>query len=154
MSKVQPRTTDSSTIAVRGFVTTPIERNQQQEERLTYEAAAVHLANLLHSEAVKLPEPIQVLDGMCDGLAEVFPDVCKVMHIDPVVAETMKPLLADRLWAYTVVEHGRAETDDGYSYIFDLLVDGLRAGGNAESIRGDARRITQQFRAEHARAGA
>ncbi|MFE9170851.1 hypothetical protein ACFYNZ_15210 [Streptomyces kebangsaanensis] len=123
------------------------------EPRLTHQAAAVHVANLIYTEACATPDRAATLDDICDTLPEVLPQAFQATGTNPDLAAALLPAVTDRLWAYTAVEHGRAAAGHQHGYVFDLLVDGLRSGANPQTVRADACRIAKQLRTEHAKAG-
>ncbi|MFJ2737696.1 hypothetical protein [Streptomyces sp. NPDC087317] len=103
-------------------------------DRITYQAAAVYVAARIHAAATMDPDPAATLDDIADALPEVLPQVFTIMGTDPGLAETLLPEVADRVWAYVVVEHARAEAGC-YGYVFELLADELKCGANPAAIR-------------------
>lgn len=127
--------------------TAPSTRDDQRvEQRQTCEAAAVHLANTLYDEARATSNPAATLDNIADALPEVMPEVFRVMHTSPDLAAALLPAVTDRVWAYAGVEHARAEAGDGYGYVFDLLVDNLRKGGDPHVARTTALDVPRRIR--------
>ncbi|MFJ8349756.1 hypothetical protein ACIQ9J_26010 [Streptomyces sp. NPDC094153] len=104
-------------------------------DRITHQAAAVYVAAQIHAAATMDPDPAATLDDIADALPEVLPQVFTTMGTDPGLAETLLPEVADRVWAYTVVEHARAEAGTDYGYVFELLADELKCGANPAAIR-------------------
>ncbi|MFE2684006.1 hypothetical protein [Streptomyces mirabilis] len=98
------------------------------ETPVTYKAAALYVATAAYNEALTTPNPAATLDGMCDALPGIMPDVCKVVSAAREFAETLRAAVADYLWAYTVIEHARTDAGDGCGYVFDLLAEGLKNG--------------------------
>ncbi|MEU1515545.1 hypothetical protein ABZ490_25915 [Streptomyces sp. NPDC005811] len=115
------------------------------EQRITALAAAVYVASQVHAEALKHADPAATLDDIADALPEVMPEVFQTMGTAPDVAAVMLPEVTDRVWAYTVIEHARADVDPGYRYVLDILVDGLKKGGDPATVRADVRRIGRQL---------
>lgn len=120
------------------------------DTRITYLAASVYLTNKLHDEAMKQDDPAKTLDDIADALPEIMPGVFADMGTAPDLAAALLPLVVDRIWAFTVVEHARAAADPGYRYVFGILADGLRNGGDPASVRADVKRVTERFAAEAA----
>jgi hypothetical protein len=117
------------------------------EQRITVLAAAVYISNAAYAEALQTTDPAATLDEMCDVVAEIVPNICKLVRTpaDSVFAETMRAAIADRLRAFTVVEHARTTWDPGYRYVLDVLVDGLKKGADPASVRADVHRIARQL---------
>ncbi|OQR64750.1 hypothetical protein B6E66_07270 [Streptomyces maremycinicus] len=115
--------------------------------RVTALAGALYVANAAYTEALKMPAPATTLDSICDDLHEVLPQVLGVIKTTPELAEVLTASVADRLWAFAAIEHGRAEAGDGYGYVFDLLADNLRAGGDPSVARTTALAVPARIRA-------
>lgn len=117
------------------------------EIRLTYKAAAVFVANAAYTAALEEDDPAATLDNMCDSLPEIMPRVVSIVRTSPEFADWLRVDIADRLWAYTAIEHSRIEAGDGYGYLFDLLADDLRVGRDAKTVRTTALRVPGRIRA-------
>jgi hypothetical protein len=113
------------------------------EPRVTALAAALHVANTTYTQALKMPNPAVTLDNICDALPEVLPQVLGVIKTTPELAKVLTDDITDRLWAYTVVEHARAEADEGYNYVFDLLADSLKHGTGPQAVRDEVPRVVK-----------
>ncbi|MET7651537.1 hypothetical protein [Streptomyces sp. NPDC005486] len=124
----------------------PAAVSHDDEQRITYQAAAMYLANEVHDEAMKTANPAATLDNIADALPEVLPQVFKTMGTAPDLAAVLLPEVTDLVWAYTVVEHGRAEAG-GFGYVFGVLADNLKHGASPDTVRADARRVNQQLAA-------
>lgn len=105
------------------------------DDRLTHQAAAVLVARDMYAEALKQDNPAASLDDICDALPKVMPQVFQELGTAPDLAAALLPEVTDRVWAFTAVEHARAEAGDGYGYLFDYLADGLRKGADPHTIR-------------------
>ncbi|MFF7884283.1 hypothetical protein ACH40F_29310 [Streptomyces sp. NPDC020794] len=105
------------------------------ETPVTYKAAALYVATAAYNEALTTPNPAATLDDMRDALPEIMPDVCKVVSAAREFTETLRATIADYLRAYTAIEHARIEAGDGYSYLFDLLAEGLQNGVDPQITR-------------------
>lgn len=116
------------------------------EVRLTYRAAAAYIAGKLYDEALTTSRPAETLDDIADDLPEVMTEVFQATDTAPVVAAVLLSPLTDYVWAYTAVEHARAETDPGYRYAFELLTDALKKGAHPATVRADARRVAEHLR--------
>ncbi|MFJ4617388.1 hypothetical protein [Streptomyces sp. NPDC088812] len=116
------------------------------EQRATALAGALYVANAVYDEARATPVPAATLDGICDAFPEIAPEALRVLNTTPEMAEVLRGAVADRLRAYTAIEHSRIEAGDGYGYIFDLLADNLRAGADPVSVRTDALRVPERLR--------
>lgn len=112
------------------------------ERHATALAAALYIAQYAYGLATASPNPAARLDDMCDAIAEVWaeitPKLPKFAGKDLKFAKTMRAAVADRLWAYTAVEHARIEAGDGYGYLFDFLAERLSKGADPKAIRTDA----------------
>ncbi|HET9326417.1 MAG TPA: hypothetical protein VFQ05_06590 [Candidatus Eisenbacteria bacterium] len=107
------------------------------EQRISLLAAAVYIARCAYVEALKTADPAATLDEMCDAVAEIVPNICKIVRTpaDSTFAQTMRAAIADRLRAYSAIEYARIEAGDGYGYLFDLLAESLRKGTDPHVIR-------------------
>lgn len=124
------------------------------DDRLTCQAAAVLVAREIYAEALTHDNPAAVLADVCDALPEVMPKVFNDMGTDPDKAAALYPEIANRMWAFTAIEHSRTEAGDGYGYVFDLLADNLKAGGDPHAIRTDALAVPGRIRELAEQAGA
>lgn len=128
---------------------------QGVEQRTTALAAALYIARHAYGQATTSPNPAARLDDMCDAVAEAWDDITpklpkNLAGADLEFAETMRAAVADRLWAFTAVEHARIEAGDDYGYVFDLLADGLKGGASPKAVRDDVPRVAARIRAERA----
>lgn len=123
------------------------------DERIACQAAAVFVANAAYKAALESNAPAKSLDNMCDALPEVMPQVIAVVKTGGEYAEVLKTAITDRLWAFTGIEHARAEAGAGYGYVFDLLADDLKAGRDPHLARKTALDVPKRLReiAEQAR---
>lgn len=111
------------------------------ETHLTYKAAALFVANKVYDQALKTDNPAKALDDMCDALPEVMPQVFHTMGTAPALAAVLLPEVANRLWAYTAVEHARAEGGTDYGYVFGVMADALKDGADPQKIRAEVPRV-------------
>lgn len=116
------------------------------EPRITALAAALYVANCTYAEAVRMPDPAATLDDICGALPEVMPKVLRIVAPTPGLSEVLRDALADRLWAYTAIEHARVEAGDGYGYVFDLLVEALEKGADPDIVRTTALDVPRRLR--------
>lgn len=124
------------------------------ETVLTYRAAALYVATAAYNEARTMPNPDKTLDDMCDAVPEMMPAVCKVVSAAPEFAEIMRDVIADYLWAFTVIEHARAEVGQNFGYVFDVMADYLKGGADPQSVRDEVSRVAARLRIENAVAAA
>ncbi|MDX3708763.1 hypothetical protein PV733_07215 [Streptomyces europaeiscabiei] len=117
------------------------------ETRLNHKAVAVYLARLLHDQALAEDNPAKTLDDIADSLPEVMPEVFAEMGTAPDLAALLLPEVADRMWAFTVVAHARAEVGDDYGYVFDILADNVRNGRDPQAVRAEVPRVVEKIRA-------
>ncbi|MDX3277869.1 GIY-YIG nuclease family protein [Streptomyces scabiei] len=82
-----------------------------------------------------------------DDLAEVMPKVFAEMGTASDLAAVLLPEVADRIWAFTVVAHARAEVGDDYGYVLDILADNLRNGRDPQAVRDEVPRVVAKLRA-------
>lgn len=106
-----------------------------QASTTTALAAALYVANTTYAAALKMPNPAATLDDILDSLPEVLPQIFGVVKTTPELTEVLKDAITDRLWAYTAIEYARIEAGDGYGYLFDFLVEKLRAGADPHVAR-------------------
>lgn len=66
----------------------------------------------------------------------------------------MRAAVADRLWAFTVVAHAKAQAGDGFGYVFDVLADNLNNGADPQTVRAEVPRVAARVRIHQARATA
>jgi hypothetical protein len=121
--------------------------------RITYEAAAVYLAGNVYDEALKQDDPAKTLDDIADALPDTMTSVFKAMGTDREFREVLRPAVTDQIWAYTAIEYARAEAGDGYGYLFDWLVEKLRAGADPHAVRTAALDAPRRLRALAEQAG-
>jgi hypothetical protein len=124
------------------------------EQHITALAAALYIAQHAYGQATASPNPAARLDDMCDAMAEpwddALPNLPKFAGKNLEFAEVMRAAAADRMWAFTVVEHARAEAGDGYGWVFDALADGLKRGADPQTVRADTRRVVERIRIDTA----
>lgn len=123
------------------------------EARITYQAAAVYVAGKVYDEAVKQDDPAKTLDDIADALPDTMASVFRTMGTDPEFREALRPAVADQIWAYTAIEYARVEAGDGYGYLFDWLVEKLRAGADPHAVRTTALDAPRRLRAIAEQAG-
>lgn len=121
--------------------------HHNNDDTLTHQAGALFVANSAYAEACKTSDPAAALDDMCDHLPDVMPDVFTSMGTTPGLAELLLPAIANRLWAFAVVEHARSEGGDDYGYAFTVLADALKNGADPQTIRAEVPRVLQRVRA-------
>ncbi|MFC9637163.1 hypothetical protein ACFTZF_01265 [Streptomyces mirabilis] len=117
------------------------------EPRITALAAALHVANATYTDALTTPNPAATLDDICDAWPEIAPQVQRIAKTTPELAEMLKDAIADRLWAYTVVEHARADAGDDYGCVFSAMADALKAGADAQAVRAEVPRVVERLHA-------
>lgn len=157
--KIQASTTDNQTVPcmlagqgrkVRVTIdpTHPrVDAPVDDDTRLTYKAVAVYLANELYAQALKEDDPAATLDDISNDLPEVMTETFEETGTNEQMAAVLLPELVDRVWAFTVVAHARAEAEDGYEYVFDLMADGLKGGADAKTVRAEVPRVVEKLRA-------
>ncbi|MEV5792684.1 hypothetical protein [Streptomyces sp. NPDC052192] len=132
----------------------PAEAVRPRTDSATIAAAGLYVAGAAYEEALRHPDLVATLDNMCDGLAEIAPDIARVLKTEAnsEFAEALRAATIAPLWAFTAIERGRAEAGDGYGYLFDLLADSLRGGANPDVVRTTALGAPARIRdlAEHA----
>ncbi|MEH0584482.1 hypothetical protein QA942_10365 [Streptomyces sp. B21-106] len=116
------------------------------EDHITALAAALYVANAAHTEACKMPDPAATMDDICDAWPDIAPEVLKVTETTPDQADVLRVAVADRLWAFTAVEHARAEAGDGYGYVFDMFVNALEKGADPDVVRTTALDVPRRLR--------
>jgi len=116
------------------------------EQRITTVAGALCVANAVYAEALTMPNPAATLDNICDVLPEVLPQVIGILRTTPELTKLLTDDVTDRLWAYTAVEHARAEAGEGYGYVFDLLVEALKKGADPHVMRKTALDVPRRIR--------
>lgn len=99
-------------------------------------AAGMYIATAAYDEALRHPRPVATLDNMCDGLAEIAPEIARVLKTEANAefAEALRAATVTPLWAFTAIERGRAEAGDEFGYLFDLLADSLRGGADPDMV--------------------
>jgi hypothetical protein len=120
------------------------------DARITALAGALFVASAAYDEVLITDNPAATLDDICDAWPEVAPKVLGILHTSPELAEVLHAAVADCLWAFAVIEHSRNEAGDGYGYVFDFLVEKLRAGADPHSVRTVALGIPERIRAQRA----
>lgn len=126
------------------------DRPLADDTRLTYKAVAVYLANELHDHALKTDNPAATLDDIADDLPTVMPATFKALDTSEQLAAVLLPELVDRVWAFTVVAHARAEVGDAYGYVLDVLADNVRHGRDPQAVRDEVPRVVARLRIENA----
>lgn len=123
-------------------------------------AAALYIAQYGYKLAATSPNPAARLDDMCDAVADLWDEITprlpkKFAGTGLQFAETMRAAVADRLWAYTVVEQARADVgSDSYGYVFDVLANSLNNGADPQTVRAEVPRVAARVRIHQARATA
>jgi hypothetical protein len=138
-----PTTPKAADIPRPPAVTTP---HTTDEDTITAQAAAVYVARAAYRAALETPNPATALDGISDALPDVMPKVLNVVKTPPALTSVLHAAITDRLSTYTAIEHARVEAGDGYSWIFDLLVEQLEKGANPDTIRTDALAAPRRIR--------
>ncbi|MFJ4829887.1 hypothetical protein ACIP79_08225 [Streptomyces sp. NPDC088747] len=139
---------------------TPDSRDQRTSEhtdgetRLTHQAAAIYIVTKLYDEARKEAAPAKTLDDIADALPDVLARSFREANIAPDVTAAVLPEAAKLLWAYIVVEHGRAESGEDVGFIFDLLADSLKHGTDPQVVKSEVPRVVARLRTESAVAAA
>ncbi|SMF64677.1 hypothetical protein [Streptomyces sp. Amel2xC10] len=128
------------------------------EQRITVLAAGLYVATAAYEAALRRTNPasaIATLDRMCETVDEIMPDVAKVVAAKGGAdfAEALRAATTAPLLAFTAIEHARAEAGDGYSYVFDLLVEALEKGADPDTIRTTALDVPRRIRDLAAQAG-
>ncbi|MCZ4516731.1 hypothetical protein O3Q52_53265, partial [Streptomyces sp. ActVer] len=118
------------------------------ETLITVQAAAMVVANGVYDEALKEEDLVATLDDISDALTEMTPDDFKTMSTIGSRAESVLPVVVDRIWAFTVIAHARAEFDTDYGYVFDVMADALKRGADPQAIRDDVPRVVGRMRIE------
>lgn len=118
------------------------------ETLITVQAAAMVVANGVYAEALKEDDLAAKLDDISDALAEMTPDDFKTMGAIGGLAKSVLPMVVDRIWAFTVIAHARAEFDADYGYVFDVMADALKGGADPKAIREDVPRVVGRMRIE------
>lgn len=116
------------------------------DARITHQAAAIYLANELYGQALTSDNPAATLDDIADVLPELLPAVFKTLGTDKKLAAALLPEVADRVWAFTVVAHAKAEADPGYGYVFDILAENVRHGRAPQAVRDEVPRVVAKLR--------
>lgn len=122
------------------------------KQRTTALAAALYIAQYGYKLALASPNPAARLDDMCDAVSESWDDITpklpkKFAGADLEFAETMQAAVADRLWAFTVVAHARAEVGEDFGYVLDILADNLKNGRDPQAVRDEVPRVVEKLRA-------
>ncbi|WP_106436874.1 hypothetical protein [Streptomyces prunicolor] len=131
------------------------EHTEHTDDRITLAAAGLYAATCAYDEALRRPNPAATLDNMCDAVHEIAPDLAKVINskASAEFAEGLRVATVAPLWAFAAIEHARVEAGDGYGYVFDLLVDGLKNGVDPDITRKTALDVPRRLR-ENAEASA
>jgi len=117
---------------------------------ITYQACALYLARSLYDQALRTLDPAATLDTIADSLPEAMPEVFQLLGTAPDLADVLRPAVADRIRAFAVVEHARAEGGDDYGWVFGLMADALRQGGDPQTVRAEVPRVVERVRAGRA----
>ncbi|GGK65598.1 hypothetical protein [Streptomyces flaveus] len=125
-------------------------RIKADEQRTTALAAALYIAQYAYGQAITSHNPAALLDDMCDSVAEVWDEITpklpeKFAGSNLEFAETMRAAVADRLWAFAVVEHASTEGDD-YRWVFTVMTDALRQGADPQKVRAEVPRVVERLR--------
>ncbi|MEH0587398.1 hypothetical protein QA942_26260 [Streptomyces sp. B21-106] len=120
------------------------------DTRITALAGALYVAASTYTEALTMANPAAALDNVCDAWPEIAPRVLGVLNTSPELAEVLRDAVADRLWAFAVIEYSRVEAGDGFGYLFDFLAEKLRAGVDPHSVRTVALGVPERLRAQRA----
>jgi hypothetical protein len=126
---------------------------EDDEQHLTVLAAGLYVATAAYEAALRRTNPastLATLDRMCETVDEIMPDVAKVVAAKggAEFAEALRAATASPLLAFTAIEHARAEVDSDYHYLFDYLVETLRAGADPRAVRKAAQDAPARLRAE------
>ncbi|MDX2829469.1 hypothetical protein [Streptomyces scabiei] len=124
-----------------------INEDADDDTRLTHKAAAVYLANELYTQALTQDDPAKTLDDIADALPDVMPAVFKATGTSEQLAAALLPEVADRIWAFVVVAHARAEVGDDYGYVLDVLADNVRHGRDPQAVRDEVPQVVAKIRA-------
>lgn len=118
------------------------------EDRVNFAAAGLYAATAAYDEALRRPNPAATLDNMCDAVHEIAPDLAKVINSKASAdfAEALRSATAVPLWAFTAIEYARSQCGDGYGFVFDLLADGVRNGGDPHIARKTALDVPKRLR--------
>jgi hypothetical protein len=128
-----------NTVLPEASTATPDPRAQREhdQQHLTLQAAGLYIATAAYDAALRSPNPVATLNGMCKTVAGIMPDVVKVVEAKggAEFAEALRVVTVAPLLACTAIERARAEVDPDYGYLFDYLVKNLRAGADPQAIR-------------------
>ncbi|QIY95869.1 hypothetical protein HEP87_19820 [Streptomyces sp. S1D4-11] len=128
--------------------------HDDSETHVTYQAAAVYVANKAYDEALTTNNPAATLDDISGALPELLPEAFKTTGTAPGLAAVLLPAVADRIWAFTAVAHARAEIGGDYGYVVDVLADSLKHGADPKAIRAEVPRVVERLRIERTIAAA
>ncbi|MGW6924486.1 hypothetical protein ACWGA9_24895 [Streptomyces sp. NPDC054950] len=120
------------------------------DTRITALAGALYVACAAYTEALTTDSPAKTLDDICDAWPEVAPKALRILGNSPELADVLRDAVADRLWAFAVIEYSRVEAGDGFDYLFDFLAEKLRAGVDPHSVRTVALGVPERLRAQRA----
>ncbi|MEU9264588.1 hypothetical protein AB0E04_03915 [Streptomyces sp. NPDC048251] len=118
------------------------------DARITALAGALYVANAAHTEALTTHNPAATLDNICDAWPEVAPKTLRILNTSPEMIDVFRDAVADRLWAFAVIEHSRNEAGEGYGYVFDFLIEQMRVGADPHSVRTVALGVPERLRAQ------
>ncbi|MFE9880483.1 hypothetical protein [Streptomyces sp. NPDC005784] len=118
------------------------------EPRISLVDAGLYVAAAAYDEALRRPNPVATLDHMVETVAEIMPNIVKVVNAKGggEFAEALRIATVAPLLAFTAIEHARAEVDPDYGYLFDYLVKNLRAGADPRAVRTAAEDTPQRLR--------
>lgn len=122
------------------------------DTRTTALAAALYIAGYGYKLALASPNPAARLDDMCDAVAELWDEITprlpkKFAGTGLQFAETMRAAVADRLWAFTVVEQARADVGEDFGYVLDILAGNLKNGRDPQAVRDEVPQVVAKIRA-------
>lgn len=148
---IRPRHTEtgaSSQQRARADQPTEDGAREHSNEHANLAAAGLYIAICAYNEALTRPNPSATLDDMCDAVAEIMPDVAKIVDAKggAEFAEALRASVADRLWAFTAIEYARSLCGDGYGFVFDLLADSVRKGCDPHIARTTALDVPKRLR--------
>ncbi|MEU2734701.1 hypothetical protein ABZ656_04400 [Streptomyces sp. NPDC007095] len=128
--------------------------HDDSETGVTYQAAAVYVANKAYDEALTANNPAAMLDDISGALPEILPEAFKTTGTASDLAAVLLPAIADRIRAFTAVAHARADIGGDYGYVLDVLADSLKRGADPQAIRAEVPRVVERVRIERTIAAA
>lgn len=145
--------TDKSITAARAntpvsLALTALNAAQADEQRAKARAGGLWAAVCAYDVAVTKPDPAAVLDDMADSVTGIENVVFKALGASPAdieFADILRASITDSLWAFTAIERTRSECPDGYSYVFDLLADSVKNGGDPHIARQTALNVPKMI---------